>query len=131
MGYAHIIIIRGLRYIHWRIVRMIRRALIAMRGRKRIHSVSSREYKYGVFLKPRPAGREFQDIKEGGITCSGKRKRIIQKFSLLRNTLRKEKESETWIQARCGEESQRKIRHWSWQDYVYRRMNRPFTGLFF
>ena len=33
--------------------------------------------------------------------------------------------------ARCGEESQRKIRRWSWQDYVYRRMNRPFTGLFF
>lgn len=42
MGYAHIIIIRGLRYIHWRIV---------MRGRKTIHSVSSREYKYGILLK--------------------------------------------------------------------------------
>ena len=126
MGYAHIIIIRGLRYIPWRIV---------MRGKKTIHSVSSREYKYGVFLKPRPAGREFQDIKEGGITCSGKRKRIIQKFSLLRNTLRKEKEADSAsierMIARCGEESQRKIRHWSWQDYVYRRMNRPFTGLFF
>jgi hypothetical protein len=32
---------------------MIRRALIAMRGRKRIHSVSSREYKYGVFSEDR------------------------------------------------------------------------------
>ena len=48
---------------------------------------------------------------------------------------RKKKTNHTEVlsieEARCGEESQRKIRHWSWQDYVYRRMNRPFTGLFF